>query len=499
MFLRLALALSISTLASADPRPMTLIDVMNVPTVSDPQISPDGRQILYVKSDPDWKADRRIMHIWKINADGSGAMQMTSGADGENSPRWSPDGKTIAFIAKRGTEPEAVAQIFVISIAGGEAKALTTHATAVMNITWSPDGSEIFFRAADPKSDEQKSREKAKDDVFMFDENYQQQHLWNVGVASKAEHRVTQGNYTVLSYELSRDGKKIAMHRSPTPQFEDNEFGEVWVMDATGANAKQITRNRVPESNASISPDGSKVMFLSQANEKFDTYYNAKIFVASTNGGDSHVLMPELPYEVDRAAWSKDGKSIYFLANMGVHSELFKVGVESRKPEQITSGKHALAGWTLSTAANVQVYTSSEMTSPGEVWIMGADGGSAPHKVTSVFDYLTRDFKLPRQEKVEWKGADGVTVEGLLYYPIDYKERSRSTRSPCRPTADRRRRTSSDSAECRTTFPCSRRRVMRCCSRTIADPPAMATSSCATWSDIISRMRISTCWPASIT
>src|ERR1043165_6738016 len=142
-----ALAFSICALAPAEPRPMTLIDVINVPLVTDPQISPDGKHVLYVRSDPDWKADRRITHIWKINADGSGAMQMTSGSDGENTPRWSPDGRWIAFIAKRGTDAEAVAQIFVISNAGGEAQPLTTHATAVMNIAWSPDGSQIFFRA----------------------------------------------------------------------------------------------------------------------------------------------------------------------------------------------------------------------------------------------------------------------------------------------------------------------------------------------------------------
>jgi len=135
---------------------MTLVDVMNVPQVTDPQISPDGRQIVFVESEPNWKADRRISHIWKINADGSGAMQMTSGPDGEYTPRWSPDGKTIAFVAKRGTEPESVNQIFLIAPAGGEARALTSHATPTSSITWSPDGSMIYFRAADAKSDERK-------------------------------------------------------------------------------------------------------------------------------------------------------------------------------------------------------------------------------------------------------------------------------------------------------------------------------------------------------
>src|SRR5262249_18502046 len=155
------------------------------------------------------------------------------------------------------------------------------------------DGSEIFFRAADPKSEELKAKEKAKDDVFMFDENYQQQHLWAASVAAKKERRITQGDFTVLSYEVAGDGKKIALHRSATPNFEDNERGEVWVMESTGSNAKQITHNHVPETNASLSPDGSKVLFLSQSNQQFDTYYNAKLFLAPAEGGEAHLLMPD--------------------------------------------------------------------------------------------------------------------------------------------------------------------------------------------------------------
>jgi dipeptidyl aminopeptidase/acylaminoacyl peptidase len=427
---RLSAVLSLFTLAPAGfaqtaLKPMTLVDVMNVPQVSDPQVSSNGREILYVLSQPNWKANKRIGHIWKVNSDGSGAMQMTSGTDGENSPRWSPDGKTIAFIAKRGTEPDAAAQILLISDAGGEAQALTTHSTAVQNITWSPDGAMIYFRAADAKSDEQKARDKVKDDVFLFDENFEQQHLWNVNVATKAEHRLTQGDFSVLAYNLSNDGTRIVLHRAPTPLIEDSDKSEVWLMDSSGSGLKQITRNHVQESDATLSPDNSQVLFLSQADQKFETYYNRKVFIAPASGGDAKVLMPQLPYEVDKASWSKDGKAIFFLANMGVHTELFKVAVMNPQPEQLTTGKHTLNGWTMSTAANEHIYTSSEMSSPGEVWISSVDGGSAPKKVTSVYEYLAKTFKLPRQERVEWKGADGTTVEGLLYYPLDYQEGKR--------------------------------------------------------------------------
>jgi dipeptidyl aminopeptidase/acylaminoacyl peptidase len=403
-------------------RPMTLVDTMNVPQISDPQLSPDGRQVVFVESRANWRADRRITHIWKVNADGSGLMQMTSGTDGENTPRWSPDGKTIAFVSRRGGGEDTFAQVWLISLAGGEAQPLTTHASAVSNIEWSPDGSTIYFRAPDPKTEEEKSRDKLKDDVFMFDENYKQQHLWNVSVGGKKETRITQGDFSILSYELSEDGKKIAYHRAPTPQIEDQDQSEVWVMNADGSGAKQITHNKVQESEATLSPDGSQLLFLSQSNQSFETYYNRKIFVASTAGGEARVLMPQLSYEVDKAIWAKDGKSIFFLANMGVHSELFKVGVEGGKPEQLTNGKHAIAGWSMTSGSGEHVFTSTEMSSPGEVWTM--EGGS-PHKVTSIHEHLTSEFKLPRSEAITWKGADGVTVEGVLYYPLDYQEGKR--------------------------------------------------------------------------
>jgi dipeptidyl aminopeptidase/acylaminoacyl peptidase len=424
MLQSVAVTLSVLSLAAfaQTPRPMTLVDMVNLPQVTDPQISPDGRQVLFVRSEPDWKANRRIRHIWKINADGSGLVQMTNGQDGEDTPRWSPNSGSIAFIAKRGTDPETVAQIQLMPASGGEASALTSHVSEVSNISWAPDGAGIYFLAADPKSEERKARDKQKDDVFPFDEDYQQQHLWNVAVATKAERRVTQGNFSVIGYELSQDGGKIALHRAPTPLLEDGDQGEVWVIGATGNNSVQITRNKVGETGASLSPDGSQVAFLSRANEKFEPYYSIKLFVASSAGGPAHLLMPDFSYWIERAQWSKDGGSIFFLARMGVHSELFQVTAKGGKPEQLTNGKHTIDRWSFSPAADAHIFTSSEMTSPGEVWILA--GGRGPRKVTAAFDYLN-NFLLPRQERIEWKGADGTAVEGLLYYPLDYKEGTR--------------------------------------------------------------------------
>src|SRR4029453_11381726 len=153
-----------ATLAAQTPRDMTLVDLLNVPNLTDPQLSPDGQQVIYVVAKADWKENKRISHIWRVNADGSGNVQLTSGSDGESSPRWSPDSKSIAFLAKRGSDE--FTQLYVIPNTGGEARAITHHPSAVSSIAWSPDGAWIYFIAPDPKTTEEKDRDKAKDDVF---------------------------------------------------------------------------------------------------------------------------------------------------------------------------------------------------------------------------------------------------------------------------------------------------------------------------------------------
>ena len=210
-----------ATAGAQGKRPMTLVELLEVPQLSEPRISPDGRQLLYELAEADWKANRRVSHIWRIDSDGSGQVQLTNGEQGEQSPRWSPDGTRVAFVAERGDIEEE--QIYLISNEVGEAVALTDHPTSVSDITWAPDGGSIYFLAEEPLSEEEKRRKEAKDDVFAYDEDYKQQHLWKVSVEDGTEVRITGGDFSILEYRLSRDGSRIAHHRAPTPLIDDRD------------------------------------------------------------------------------------------------------------------------------------------------------------------------------------------------------------------------------------------------------------------------------------
>jgi dipeptidyl aminopeptidase/acylaminoacyl peptidase len=407
---------------SAAPRPMTIVELIKVPRLTGAQISPDGRHVLFLRSEADWKANKRISHIWRASSDGGEVTQMTNGAEGENAPRWAPDGKTIAFVAKR--QGDEVAQIYVLPTAGGEAARLTSHETAVSNIVWSPDSTALFFLAAEPKTAKEKARDKVKDDVYAFDEDQKSQHIWKVTVATKAEQRVTNGDYSVGSFRLSRDGTRIVHQRAPSALLGDSDRSEIWVMRSDGSEAVQITKNEVSENGAELSPDNRQVLFVANANASFERYYNGKLFVAPASGGATRQLLaPDAPEDVGSATWSKDGRSVYFAGQLGVRSQIYTVPLAGSTATPLTAGDHSLSDWSYDAAGDRHVFHRSEPANPGDVWLLA--GTSAPVRVTRVYDYLAREYAIPRQERIEWKGADDVTVEGLLYYPLGYQSGQR--------------------------------------------------------------------------
>ncbi|MGD2071503.1 MAG: prolyl oligopeptidase family serine peptidase, partial [Gemmatimonadota bacterium] len=173
-------------------------------------------------------------------------------------------------------------------------------------------------------------------------------------------------------------------------------------------------------------PDGRTVLFTSGANEGFDFYYNDNLFLVPAAGGEPRLLLPDMPYAVAAATWSADGRSIYFGASTGVRRELFRVEVETRTLERLTEGDHALRSWSYRPELERHVVSIDGPENPGDVWLLRTDGsGTAPERVTEVFDTLVTRWQLPRQEVVTYEGRDGVEVEALLFWPLDYREGQR--------------------------------------------------------------------------
>ena len=441
-FLVASACLFASTPAAAQRAP-GIVDLIEVPRVSSPRLSPDGTRVLYVRSDADWEGNRTVAHIWMARPGEGPDLRLTAGENGESNPRWSPNGSMIAFVAARGDDESA--QIYLLDTRGGEARRLTDHHTAVSSISWAPGGDGLFFLASDDKTDEQKEREKAGDDVYAFDENYTQRHLWRVDVGeadaagSDGEaRRITEGDYSVNEYRLSRDGAMVAYDRGPSPLFDDNDEGEVWVMNADGSAARQITRNAVPEYGAELSPDNQWVLFRADSNVEGEFYYNDKVYLASAQGGGSGTgvamgardaggyrpAIRDFPFEASQAVWGKDASTILVQANTGARQELFSVNVASAGATQITRGDHSVSLGDYRPALDRLAVTVASPTEPGDVWLLDGSGG-AMARATTVNADVAEGFLLPRVEVIQWAGEDGVAVEGLLYYPLDYVDGER--------------------------------------------------------------------------
>ncbi len=400
----------------AQKRAMTIIDMLNIPNLASPELSPNGSQFVYVMAESDWKMNRMVGHIWRSDMKGD-AIKLTNGENGESSPKWSPDGTWIAFIAKR--PPAEENQIHLIRNAGGEAYALTKHKTAVRQIEWA-DSKTLYFLANDRKTADEEKRDKLKDDVYAYDENFKQSHLWRIHIGDSAATRITEGNYSVNEYVLSREGGRIIVKRSISPLFNDSDKNELWVMDKDGKGALQVTTNQIDEGSPRFSPDGRSIMYVARANADSEGYYNGKLFTISASGGKPVLVSKDFPFAVDEAEWSGDGKSIYLVCNMGVEEQLYNLSPVTGKWTEVTKGNHAVSAWNYNATLDQHLFALAEEKTPGDFYLLKSVDKHAPVRLTHIFDYLDRDFKLPKQERVTWKGADGVAVEGLLMYPNDY-------------------------------------------------------------------------------
>ena len=254
-------------------------------------------------------------------------------------------------------------------------------------------------------------------DVYSFDNNRTQKHLWRIDLNGNEE-RITDGDFSVLTYDLSDDNKKILLQKGPNPFLEFRSLSELWIMDMELSKEIKLTNNSIHESSAKISPNGDTVYFISACNGKFEEYYNRNLFEVSTDGKNTpKIISNDFGHEIYSFEFSRKKGELFILVNMGATTQLWKMDTLKRVFSQITNGNHSLTNWDYNSKSNLHVFGINTIENPGDLYLRG----KTQKKITSHYDYIKMEFNLPTQKVVSWNGEDGVRVEGILYLPHNFK------------------------------------------------------------------------------
>ena len=399
---------------------VTALDLMKVATVSAPRISPDGTRVAYAVSeiktekDKEWKA---VTQIWVVPTSGGDARQYTRGDKNATAPEWSPDGTMLAFLSDR--EKDGERQVWMMRADGGEAWAVTSHKGGVTGFRFSPDGKQLLLVAIDQPGKDEEERKKVKDDTIVIDRDLKMSHLWLWNIEKKEEKRITEGDFTVSDPQWSPDGTQISYTTRPTPKADDGGLSNVWVINIATGEKRKLEDTPAPSDTARWSPDGKWIAYTGtiDVNDGVATTY---LYVVPTAGGNPKQLTTKFDLNAGTPVWSRDGKTLYFSANVLEANEIFSADVATGTVTQVSKTGASANIAEINRDGNTIVGTLSLPNGPAEIYKWNLKF-TLPIALTNHNRWLS-DYSLAETEVVKWKSKDGMEVEGLLTKPVGYSE-----------------------------------------------------------------------------
>ena len=440
----------------AAKRKFTVDDSLALKGVQDPQITPDGQWVAYTVSTINRDKDKRESRIWMVATAGGYAIALTAEGVSSSHPRWSPDGKYLAFLSARN---EGKTQVWLLNRTGGEAQKLTDTMQDVGGFDWAPDGKRLVLLLQDPTPDELEAAAKPKDgdkeadkkksktpkpwviDRLQFKEDtigyldHRRTHLYVFELAGKTLAQVTSGDYDDSDPAWSPDSTKLAFTSNRSKPDPDRTYNtDIWTVAADnkdkGEHPTQITTNPGPDRQPTWSPDGKWIAYVTEIEPKLFQYETHHLGVSPSAGGEAKVLTRELDRNVDRPKFSADGKSIYFLVsddgmrNLASYTLDAAAGTASfgngKLGERPIGGRLFVGTYSFREGGGSSgnfVATVSTPDRPQEIFL--ASGGKLT-QLTHVNDDLISKIDLARSEYVHFKSKDGTQVSGYLYRPVGY-------------------------------------------------------------------------------
>lgn len=395
----------LAALLAAPAAPFTLADVLAFATIRELTVAPDGRRAVAAVRRADREANVFRTELWAVDLAGKEKeRRLTSGEGGASSVRWSPSGREIAFVARRGEK----AQVWSLPADGGEARALTSHGESVSSFDWSGDGRRLLFLAATPETADGTRRRKQGDDARSDGGPWLRHRVWIAAVDGGAATPLTDDHRHAAAAVWAPDGMRVALVTMPTPEADSTQDARLEVVEvATGA------RTEVPGGELAAdprwAPDSRTLAFV----RPFDGHElsRADAFVWTLGGGRPRDVSAALDRDVEGLRWSADGAALEMRYAAGAVDAIARVDVATARARPLWAPGVALAfadrtaeGW---------AFVPGD--APPEVWVAGA-GGESPRRRTTLHEELA-DRAWPRLEITRWPSG-GSEVEGILAHPV---------------------------------------------------------------------------------
>lgn len=428
-----------ATAAAGPERAFVASDLFRLQGVTDPRISPDGTQIVYVRSSGDIMTDSMVPSLWTVDVKSGQQRPLVAGKGAHFSPRWSPDGKRLAYVSSDGS---GAPQLYVLWLDGGERVALTQLPDSPGSIAWSPDGKSIAYTVRVPGSEttlgsapegKPEGAEWAPPLEVIDKLTYRQDgggyvrpgydHIFLVSSSGGAPRQLTFGAFDdggPLSW--SPDGRTIlfSANRHENADREPTN-SEVFALDVASGAIKPLTSRFGPDGGAVFSPDGSKIAYLGFDDADKRSYENSELYIMNADGSGARSLTPSLDRSIDSIEWasnsaiyaSYDDKAVTKVARISLDGALSPL-VEGLSPGSHFDRPYTGGSFTSSKAGAI-AYTAGPATAPADLWI--AKGKAKGERLTDLNGNWLDAKALAPVRKLAVTAPDGRPVDAWLVTP----------------------------------------------------------------------------------
>jgi dipeptidyl aminopeptidase/acylaminoacyl peptidase len=411
--------------ATPAARPIGVADLLQLRDVADPQLAPDGAWVAYTVSSADSVEDKPHTAVWMTSWDGARTLRLTSAKQGETAPRWSPDGRWLAFLSSREDEHT---QLWLLDRSGGEGRKLSSLAADVDDYVWAPDGKRLALVVEDADTVKPKTPPPIVIDRFQFKQDEagylgkQRRHLYVLDVATGNATMLTPGDYDEFLPAWSPDGRALAFvsKRRPHPDRDNN--WDLYVIEAApGSAPRQLTTfegaDNDPEtgSRPAWSPDGRWIAYLQGGPPRLIYYAVQTLAVVSAAGGAPRLLTAPLDRNVSNPTWSADGASIFFQLEDDRAVELARVAAAGGAIEHLVAGPRVVTAYATTPDGRIAVALATPQA-PAEIYALDR-GGVRP--LSHQNDAWLAQVKLASTEPISFRSRDGTPVNGFVLKPPD--------------------------------------------------------------------------------